>query len=229
MSEFLDQGVKFGMGGGAEKVFENPIEGFPGFGSGGLEIQEVFDIAALVAVESGAELEQDESGPADEANLEVLAVFPGVEILPEAGRKKREVEAMEGGGSVEPIRRQAQFRGDLGGGLLDRLWQRIGSDDMALPLSKGHDIDVLGGSVAEALRQQRATATDDQPDGCGSSNGEKLTEEMECFVEVVHIHKRMLTRPFRMFQQYNQTMVQSSTFSVSAFRNEQVVGSNPTS
>ena len=37
MSEFLEQGVKFGMGGGAEKVLEDPTEGFLGFGGGGFE------------------------------------------------------------------------------------------------------------------------------------------------------------------------------------------------
>jgi hypothetical protein len=92
MSQFLEQGVKFGMGGGAEKVLEDPTEGFLGFG--GFELQEVLYVAALDAVESGAEFEQDESEPADKADLEVLAIVAGVEVLPEAGGKEREVKAM---------------------------------------------------------------------------------------------------------------------------------------
>jgi hypothetical protein len=91
------------MGGGADKLLEDTTEGFLGFGGGGFEIQDVLYVAALVAVESSAEFEQDETGAADEAELEDLAVFACVEVLPEAGGKEREVEAAQGGGSVEPI------------------------------------------------------------------------------------------------------------------------------
>jgi hypothetical protein len=94
MSEFLEQGVKFGMSRGAEKVLEDPTEGFLGFSGGGFELQEILNVAALIAVESGAEFEEDETGSANEADLEELAVLAGVEVLPEAGGKEREVEAM---------------------------------------------------------------------------------------------------------------------------------------
>ena len=202
MAEFLEQGVKFEMGGGAEKVLEDPTERFLGFDGGGFELQEVLDVAALVALKGGTEFEQDESGSADEANLEVLAVFPCVEALPETGRQQGEVEAMERGGPIEPVRIEAEFRGDFGGGLFHRIGQGVGADDVAFPFAQGHDIDVLGGAGAQALRQQGTAAADDQPDGCGGPIGEEFAEEMECFGEVVLIHEILFRHPNRMCKQY---------------------------
>jgi hypothetical protein len=99
------------------------------------EVQEILDVAALVPVEGGTEFEQDEPRSADETDLEVQSVFPGFEVLPEMGGKQGEIEAMERGGSVEPIRAEAQFFGDLRCGVLHHPRQRVGADDIAFPLA----------------------------------------------------------------------------------------------
>jgi len=74
MSEFLEQVVKFGMVGGCVEVSEHPAERLLRLGAGGLEVQEILNVAALIPAEGGAELEQDEPQPADEADLEVQSV-----------------------------------------------------------------------------------------------------------------------------------------------------------
>jgi hypothetical protein len=163
MAEFAEKGGDFGMGGGFVDVPQHPAEEFFDFGAGGLEAGEVLDVAPLVAIQSGAEFEQDESLAADEADFEILAVFAGVEFLPEPRGQKREIEAMEGSGSVEPIRIEPEFLGDLGGRIFDAFRQREGADDIPLSFAKRHHVHVLGLAGAEPLDEQGAAASNNQP------------------------------------------------------------------
>jgi hypothetical protein len=46
----------------------------------------------------------------------------------------------------------------------------------------------LVGRLLRRCANNGAAATHHQPDGCGGSVGEKFTEQMECFAEVVLVH-----------------------------------------
>lgn len=144
MSEFLEQAGKLGMGGGIVNVAEHPVEELLHFGAGGAEAGEVLDVASLIAIQGGAEFEQDQALAADEADFEIPTILAGVEFLPEPGRKRGEIEAMEGGGSIQPIRIEPEFLGHLGGGVFHRVRQRVGANDIALPFPKRHHFHVLG-------------------------------------------------------------------------------------
>lgn len=109
------------MGFSIVDVQEYPAKGFPGLDPRGLETAKVFDVAPLVAAKRGAEFEQDESLPADEAHLEMTTVFTGVEFQPVSVGKQREVEPMQAGCAIEPILIEAQFYGDSCGSILDRI------------------------------------------------------------------------------------------------------------
>ncbi len=80
------------MGLGFEDVSENPAEKLHQLGTCGGQRDEILHVAPLVTIQGGAELEQDKAFPADEADFEIAAVFPGVEILPEPGGKARGIE-----------------------------------------------------------------------------------------------------------------------------------------
>lgn len=97
MSEFVEQAGKLGVGGGFVDVGEHPMEEFLHFGTGGIEAGKVFDVAPLVAIQSSAEFEHDQALAADEADIEMAAVFTGVEFLPEPRGNCGEIQAMKGG------------------------------------------------------------------------------------------------------------------------------------
>lgn len=97
MSEFVEQAGKLGMGGGFVNVAEHPAEEFLDFGAGGLEAGEILNIAPLVAIQGGAEFEQDQALAAGEADFKIAAVFAGIEFLPEPRGKCGEIEAVKGG------------------------------------------------------------------------------------------------------------------------------------
>ena len=82
------------MGFDLVKVQQHPAKGLLGLDARGLEAEKVFNVAPLVAAKRGAEFEQDEPLPADEADLEIAAEFSGVEVLPESIGKLEEIEPM---------------------------------------------------------------------------------------------------------------------------------------
>lgn len=204
MSEFLEQGVKFGMRGCTEKVLEDPTDGLLGFGGGGFGLREVLDVASLIAVEGRTEFEQDESWSADEADFEVFAVFKGVDVLPEAGGKQGDIEAIQGGGSVEPIRTEAKLGGDLGGGLLHRHRQWIGAHDIAFPFAHSHHIHVLGWAVAQTLRQLCAAAstTSTSQTGAQAPSARHSPRRRSAWVRSRSFIEILFAHPKRTFQQY---------------------------
>lgn len=104
MAEFAEKGGDFGMRRDFVNVAQHPTQEFFGLEASGAEAGEVLDVATLVAIQGGAEFEQDQALAADEADFEIPAVFAGIEFLPEPRWKRGEIEAVEGGGTVELIR-----------------------------------------------------------------------------------------------------------------------------
>lgn len=163
MAEFLEQAGEFGVGGCFVDVLEHPAEEIHQFAAGGVQAGEILHVAPLVAVEGGAEFEQDQALAANEADFEILSIFPGDEFLPEPRRELGEVDAMERGGSIEPIQIESELFRDFGGSLLHRIRQWIGADDVALPFAYCHHVHILGLAGTDLLNEQGATTPDDQP------------------------------------------------------------------